>query len=148
MKKMIMALAFFAVTIANMAFAGTGGGIDGRIKKAFEKEYAGAADVQWYTFDNYVKVDFSFEGLHLMAFYNNNGDMIGLARNISFSSLPILLQLEQRKHYSNYWITSIYELVNGEGSRYYLTLENADNIIKLGSNGTANWELVKKQDKK
>ena len=144
-----MAIAFIAATIGNMAFAGSGeNGIDKRIRQAFEKEYAGAADVRWYTFDNYVKVDFSFKGLHLMGFYSDNGDMIGLARNISFSSLPIMLQLEQRKHYKDYWITEIYELVNAGGTRYYLTLENADNTVKLGSGGNSNWELIKKADKK
>lgn len=145
---MIMALAFIAVTIGNMAFAGNANEIDKRIKKAFEKEYAGAADVKWYVYDNYTKVDFSFKGLQLAGFYNNNGEMIGLARNIHFSSLPIMLQLEQRKHYSGYWITGIYELVNGEGTKYYLTLENADNTVKLGSGGSDKWELIKKEEKK
>ena len=61
MKKMIMSLAFIAITIANVAIAGTGGGeVDKRVRKAFEKEYAGAADVQWYVYDEYTKVDFTF----------------------------------------------------------------------------------------
>jgi len=147
MKKMIMALAFIAVTIGNAAFAGTGGKVDERIKRAFEKEYVGAADVKWYVYNEYIKVDFTFSGIQLVGFYNKDGRMLGVARNIYFSSLPLLLQIEQRKNYKDYWITEIYELANGDGTRYFITLENANKVIKLGSTGTDNWEVVKKQDK-
>jgi len=144
---MIMALAFIAVTIGNAAFAGTGGKVDERIKRAFEKEYVGAADVKWYVYNEYIKVDFTFSGMQLVGFYNKDGRMLGVARNIYFSSLPLLLQIEQRKNYKDYWITEIYELANGDGTRYFITLENANKVIKLGSTGTDNWEVVKKQDK-
>jgi len=148
MKKMIMVLAFIAVAIGNAAFAGTGGGeVDKRIKKAFEKEYAGAADVTWYIYDDYIKVDFSFGGMQLAGFYSKDGRMLGVARNIYFSSLPVMLQIGQRKNYKDYWITGIYELSNGDGTRYYLTLQNADRTIKLGSTGGDNWEVVKNQEK-
>ena len=147
MKKMIMALAFIAVTIGNAAFAGTGGKVDERIKRAFEKEYVGAADVKWYVYNEYIKVDFTFSGMQLVGFYNKDGRMLGVARNIYFSSLPLLLRIEQRKNYKDYWITEIYELANGDGTRYFITLENANKVIKLGSTGTDNWEVVKKQDK-
>jgi len=147
MKKMIMALAFIAVTIGNAAFAGTGGKVDERIKRAFEKEYVGAADVKWYVYNEYIKVDFTFSGMQLVGFYNKDGRMLGVARNINFSALPLMLQIEQRKNYKGYWITEIYELANGDGTRYYLTLENADKVIKLGSTGNENWEVVKKQEK-
>ena len=147
MKKMIMALAFIAVTIGNAAFAGTGGKVDERIKRAFEKEYVGAADVKWCVYNEYIKVDFTFSGMQLVGFYNKDGRMLGVARNIYFSSLPLLLQIEQRKNYKDYWITEIYELANGDGTRYFITLENANKVIKLGSTGTDNWEVVKKQDK-
>ncbi|HEV8507043.1 MAG TPA: hypothetical protein VGQ53_16645 [Chitinophagaceae bacterium] len=147
MKKMIMALAFIAVTIGNVTIAGIGGKVDERIKRAFEKEYAGAADVKWYVYDEYIKVDFSFNGMQLVGFYGKDGRMLGVARNINFASLPLMLQIEQRKNYKGYWITEIYELANGEGTRYYLTLENADKVIKLGSSGSGNWDIVKKQEK-
>jgi len=147
MKKLIMALAFIVVTIGNAAIAGPGGkDIVARIKRAFEKEYVGAADVTWYVYDEYIKVDFSYSGMQLAGFYSKDGRMLGVARNIYFSSLPLKLQIEQRKNYKGYWITSIYELSNGDGTRYYLTLENADKVIKLGSTGD-NWEVVKTKEK-
>lgn len=148
MKKLIMALAFIAVTIGNAAIAGSGGkDIDEHIKKAFEKEYAGAAGVTWYVYDNYIKVDFSFSGMQLAGFYSKDGRMLGVARNIYFSSLPLMLQIDEKKNYKGYWITEIYEFANGDGTRYHLTLENADTIVKLRSSGSDNWEVVKKQDK-
>jgi len=53
---------------------------------------------------------------------------------------------QQRKNYKDYWITEIYELSNGDGTRYYLTLENANKKIKLGSTGS-DWEVIKNQEK-
>jgi len=148
MKKMIMVLAFIAVAIGNAAIAGTGGGeVDKRIRKAFEKEYAGAADVKWYVFNEYTKVDFTLNGMQLVGFYSKEGDLLGIARNIPFSSLPLMLQIEQKKEYKDYWITEIYELSKPDGTRYYLTVENANRVIKLGSTGSDNWEIVKKQEK-
>jgi ABC-type glycerol-3-phosphate transport system substrate-binding protein len=148
MKKMIMVLAFIAVAIGNAAIAGTGGGeVDKRIRKAFEKEYAGAANVKWYVFDEYTKVDFTFNGMQLVGFYTKDGEMLGVARNIPFSSLPLMLQIGQKKDYKDYWITEIYELAKTDGTRYYLTLENANRVIKLGSTGSDNWEVVKKHEK-
>ena len=143
-----MVLAFIAVAIGNAAFAGTGGGeVDKHIRKAFEKEYAGAVNVTWYVFDDYIKVDFFFFFMQLAGFYSKDGRMLGVARNIYFSSLPLMLQIEQRKNYKDYWITGIYELSNGDGTRYYLTLENADQTIKLGSTGSNSWEVVKNKEK-
>ena len=148
MKKMIMVLAFIAVAIGNAAIAGTGGGeVDKRVRKAFEKEYAGAVDVKWYVFNEYTKVDFTLNGMQLVGFYSKEGDLLGVARNIAFTSLPLMLQIEQRKEYKDYWITEIYELSKPDGTRYYLTVENADRVIKLGSTGSDNWEVVRKQEK-
>jgi hypothetical protein len=130
-----------------VAFAGTGGKVDERIKRAFEKEYVGAADVKWYVYDEYIKVDFSFSGMQLVGFYSKDGRTLGIARNIYFSSLPIRLQIEQRKNYKGYWVTEIYELANEDGTKYFITLENADRMIKLGSTGNENWDIVKKQEK-
>lgn len=147
MKKMIMVLAFIAVAIGNAAIAGTGGGeVDKRIRKAFEKEYAGAADVKWYVFNEYTKVDFTFNGMQLAGYYSKDGEMLGVARNIPFSSLPLMLQIGQRRDYKGFWITEIYELAKNEGTKYYITVENANKVIKLGSTSN-NWEVVKVQDK-
>jgi len=145
---MIMVLAFFAIAIGNAAIAGTGGGeVDKRIRKAFEKEYVGAADVKWYVYNEYTKVDFTLNGLQLVGFYSKDGDLLGIARNIPFASLPLMLQIGQKKDYKDYWITEIYELSKPDGTRYYLTVENANRVIKLGSTGSDNWEIVKKQEK-
>ena len=149
MKKMITVVAIMAAMISNVAFAGSGGEkIDKRIKQAFEKEFSGAADVKWYAYDRYTKVDFTINSMHLMAFYNNEGESMGVARNIPYSSLPLRLQLDNKKNYKSYWITAIYELANGEGTRYYLTLENADKTIQFVSDANNSWELLNREAKK
>ncbi len=147
MKKMIMAISFIALTIGNMAFAGEKE-IDKRVKQNFEKEFAGAVDVKWYSLDDYVQVDFTFRDMRLMGYYSQDGETLGLARHITFSSLPLQLQLDVKKSYKDYWITQIYELDNKEGTRYFITIENADKSIKLGSIGSTGWGFVTSAIKK
>ena len=144
MKKMIMALAFIAFTIA--AIAGEKE-IDKRIKQSFEKEFAGAVDVTWYTYDEYIRVDFTFKDMRLVGYYNNEGETLALVRNIQFSSLPLMLQLDLKKNYKDYWISQICELSNKEGTQYYLTLENADMTTKLRSTGSNDWYVASKGTK-
>ena len=147
MKKLMITLAFIALILGNVAFAGEKG-IDKRIRQAFEKEFSGAIDVQWYSYEEYIKVEFTLNNMRLRAWYNNDGETLALIRNIQFSSLPLKLQFDLKKNYKDYWITQIYELANKEGTQYNLVLENADLAIRLHSNGSNEWEFTEKEGKK
>jgi len=146
MKKVMIALVFIAFTLGNAAFAGEKG-IDKRVRQAFEKEFAGALDVQWYPYDEYIKVDFTFNNMRLRAWYNNDGETLALFRNIQFSQLPLMLQLDLKKSYKGYWITQIYELSNEKETQYHVVLENADMAMQLRSSGNNDWKFVRKEPK-
>jgi len=45
-----------------------------------------------------------------------------------------------KKHYSEYWITDLFEMSRDSQSNYYLSLENADTKMTLRSNGDS-WEV-------
>jgi len=147
MKKIIIALVLITFMLANTAFAGEKE-ISERVQKAFEKEFAGAVDVQWSIYDDYIKVDFSLKDMRLIACYNNEGETLAVVRNIHSSLLPLLLQFDLKKIYKNYWITDLFELADSGGTHYYLTLENADGTVQLHSNGNNEWEFVRKERKK
>jgi hypothetical protein len=147
MKKMRLMIGLIAITLGSTAFAGEIG-IDKRVQKAFEREFAGALNVKWSTFENYIKVDFSLNDVPLIACYNPQGEKLAVIRNIQFSLLPLVLQFNKEKHYKDYWISQLFEMANEEGTHYFLTLENADETIRLVSHETNDWELIRKEEKK
>jgi hypothetical protein len=143
MKKMIMAMAIITFTFGNGVFAGEKE-IDKRVQQAFEKEFAGATDVHWYEYPEFIKVSFTYDDLYLIACYNSDGEKLALIRNILVSVLPLKLQINFKAEYQDYWVSLLYELSDKNGTQYNLTLENAQRIVYLRSDGNHNWQVVRK----
>ena len=146
MKKVIIALGLMAITFGNTAMAHDKE-IDKHVQQAFNKEFAGAVDVQWHPNNQYVQVDFTFNSMRLVAYYNNDGETLAVVRNISFSSLPLALQMDLKKIDKGYWITKICEVTTHDGTQYRVTLESAERTVELNSNGNSGWETIKREAK-
>lgn len=146
MKKVIIALGLMAITFGNTAMAHDKE-IDKQVQRAFNKEFAGAVDVQWYTNDKYVQVDFTYNSMRLVAYYSNDGETLAVVRNIYFSSLPLALQLDLKKFDKGYWITKICEVTTHDGTQYRVTLDSAEKTIQLSSHGISDWEIIKREVK-
>ncbi|MGZ5218902.1 MAG: hypothetical protein ACXWV6_03975 [Chitinophagaceae bacterium] len=143
MKKIIIML---AIAISSLtAFAGEEN-VSSTVLNAFNKEFAGAKEVQWTSADNYYKAGFVFNGQNVTAFYQLDGELIAMTRNISSLELPISLQTNLKNNYSKYWISDLFEISNNEGTSYYITLENADSKIVLKSDSNK-WNTFKKMAK-
>ena len=146
MKKVIIALGLMAITFGNTAMAHDKE-IDKHVQQAFNKEFAGAVDVQWHPASEYVQVEFTFNSMRLVAYYNNDGETLAVVRNIYFSSLPLALQMDLKKIAKGYWITKICEVTTHEGTKYRVTLNNAEKTVELSSNGNSGWEIIKREAK-
>ena len=147
MKKLVMAVVFIGLALGNSVFAGEKE-VGKRVLRAFQKEFIGATGVQWRAYDEYTRVDFTFNNVPLIACYSSDGVRLALIRNIMFSSLPLALQFDLGKKYKDHWVSQLYELVNSDGTQYRLTLQSADQMIHLRSNGNDDWEVVKVEEKK
>jgi hypothetical protein len=135
-----------AIAISSLtAFAGDEN-VNSTVLNAFKKEFAGAKDVQWASTDNYYKAAFVFNGQNVTAFYQVDGELIAMTRNISSLELPISLQTNLKNNYSKYWISDLFEISNNEGTSYYITVENADSKIVLKSDNTK-WNTFRKMTK-
>jgi hypothetical protein len=115
--------------------------------RSFNSEFVNASEVKWTVADLYYKAEFIFSGQYVTAYYDENGQLIAVARNISSHELPLSLQKNLNKFYTNYWITNLFELTDESGTNYYLTLENADTRMTLRSNASLGWNLFSKQNK-
>lgn len=148
MKNKILIGAFIFITGISSAFANDNREeVNSKIIRSFQKEFAGAQNAQWVTTKDFVKVTFTLNEQVVYAYYDQNGSLLGVTRNILSGQLPINLLTDFKKNYSNYWITDLFEMaVNGENV-YYLSLEDSNHKVVLKSNGTNGWDVYRKDKK-
>jgi hypothetical protein len=122
------------------SFAAPAGNGNDIILASLRKEFKTADVMGVEVRKDYTKVTFKLNSIVLFAYYNANGDLLAIVRNILSTQLPIQLLMDLKQTYSNNWITDLFEMnVNGQ-TTYYATLENSDTRITLRSDGSSNWE--------
>lgn len=144
MKKIIIML---AIAISSFTAFASDENVSSNVLSSFNKEFAGAKDVQWTTTNSYYKASFVFNDQFVSAFYQLDGELIATSRNISSLDLPISLQTSLKKNYSKYWISDLFEISTNDGTSYYITLDKADSKVVLKSSGNGNWETFRKTTK-
>jgi len=140
---MILVLAILVSTMS--AFAGNVN-VSEKVLNAFKTDFITAQEVVWSAGSNYYKATFNYNGKYVFAFYNENGELLGITRYISPVDLPLLLQNYLKKNYTGYWVSDLFEVSKNGGINYYITLENADAKIILNSSGTT-WDVFQKTKK-
>ena len=135
-----------ALSLISLSSFANGEDVSPKAVKSFNRSFKAATEVKWTITDNYFKADFALNGQYVSAFYDADGKMIALTRNISSLQLPIALQADLKKDYDCYWISDVLEVANDEGTSYYITLETADERMTLKSSGDS-WTTFKKQRK-
>lgn len=144
MKKMMLTLAIALVSFVGTAFAKpTDETVNQKVLDAFKTEFASAQNVEWVSGSNYYRAAFVYNDKHVFAYYNTDGEFLGMTRYISSVDLPLSLQISLQKNAAGYWITDLFEVSKYDTTSYYITLENAGNIVVMRSvNGSA-WEEFK-----
>ena len=132
MKKMMLTLAIAISTLS--AFAGEEK-VAPKVLDAFKNEFNTAKEVEWTVGNTYYMATFNYNDKYVFAYYNTDGILLGLTRYISSADLPMLLQNNLKKDYSDYWISDLFEMAKNGATAYYVTLENADKKIVLQSSG-------------
>lgn len=141
MKKMIITLAIAVSTLG--AFAGEEN-VSPKVLDAFKNEFNTAKEVEWTAGSNYYKAAFTYNDKHVFAYYNMDGELLGLTRYISPVDLPLNLQNSPKKSYTDYWISDLFEVAKNDGTGYYITLENADTKIILKASDGNEWSVYQK----
>jgi len=146
MKNKIIIGMFMLITSLS-AFANGAENVNESVIKSFNKEFAGARDVQWVASKDFVKATFTLNDQVTFAFYSPDGNLLAITRNIVSGQLPISLLAELKKNYNNYWIADLFEMAANNDNTYYITLENGDYKLVLKSNGTNSWDVFRKERK-
>ena len=145
MKRILLTLTLALSLISFSSFASSPE-VSAAALESFQASFKQAQNVSWTVTDRYYKASFQLNGQFIAAYYDGDGKMIGMMRNISSLQLPLGLQAELKKKYENLWISDLFEMANEEGTTYYITLENADTQLVLKSNGSE-WDTFRKQRK-
>lgn len=150
MKKLITAAVLSTVLLINAAFANKTDNhesVNFTVENAFKKEFVQAKEVSWQKTDNYYKATFKMNNEIVNAFYTPEGEMLGILHNMLSTQLPINLQTSLKKEYENYWITDLFEFSKPDDSNYFITIENADQVITLKSTNGSAWSTFSKAKK-
>ncbi len=143
MKNKITTLVLFSVITAFSAFAFPGKDkVDPQAFSTFHQKFAEARDVNWVTTDNYIQASFMLNEQQMFAFFNRNGEMVGVSRKIVGNQLPIILQTELKK-YKNGGISEMIEFATPEETAYFATIETAHHTTTLKGNRNM-WSVYKK----
>ena len=146
MKQVILSIATMLM-MGISSFAGVNDEVNQQAAKSFKKDFTNARNISWEQKQDYVKVTFSINDQVLFAYYNNNGELQAVVRNIVSEQLPINLLTDLKKDYNDYWISDLFEIASEDQTTYYVTLENANKKIVLKSDGTSNWSVFSKVKK-
>lgn len=140
MKRIVLTLAIAVSTLS--AFAGEE--VSPKVLNAFNNEFKTAKDVEWTIGTDYFRATFTYNEKHVFAYYNVNGELMGLTRYIIPADLPMLLQAELKSKYNEYWISDLFEVANSEGTAWYVTLEDADSKLVLKAIDAKSWNSYRK----
>ena len=140
MKKMILVL---AVIVSAMSAFASDEKVNAKVLQAFQTEFNVAKNVSWTTGENYFKAEFVFNNQRVQAFYSVEGELLGLTRYITLPDLPLSLQANLKKNYSDYWISDVFEVSKSDATGYYITLEDADTRLVMKSTDGEEWTVYK-----
>jgi hypothetical protein len=147
MKKTIFSLAIALVMGTSVFAANNNDEINSLAVQSFNKEFVGAKNIMWEQKADFIRATFSLNGQVLFAYYNNEGTLTAVVRNIRSEQLPLGLLTSLKNDYTKFWISELFEMASGDQTSYYITIENADKKIVLRSSGNEGWEVYSKTRK-
>lgn len=146
MKKIMLVLGLMLSVAITSAFASEVK-VSAKVLNAFKKEFSTAQEVNWAAGDNYYKASFKYNDQNIFAYYNLDGELKAVTRYISSLQLPINLLVDLKNDFNEYWVSDLFELNNDEGTHYYITLEDADSVVKMISSNGGAWRTLNKKRK-
>lgn len=147
MKKTLIALSLVLTVTAATAFAGSPDPVSEEAKLAFKKEFPGAELISWVNTGEFFKATFIFSGYRSEAYFSEEGELYGSARNIFYSQLPLAVTKAVEKRYTNTDVIEVCEITNGNGTRYLISLDAPRRKYKVQYDAGGNLLEVEKVKK-
>ncbi len=147
MKKLMTAVVLSTVLLVNAAFANKTGNVNYKVENAFNQEFAQAKEVNWQKTNNFFRASFKMNDEIMTAYFTPDGELMGVIHNMLSNQLPINLQTSLKKEFDGYWISELFECAKPDSHSYFVTLNNADQVITLQSVDGTSWSVYSKTKK-
>ena len=131
MKKLILSLSLALTVTAASLSAAEPNPSNEAANATFKKEFPGAELISWSNTGTFLKAIFIYAGYRSEAYFNEDGELQGSARNIFYSQLPLAVTKSVEKRFENPDVLEVCEITLGNGTSYVLRLESAGRKYKL-----------------
>lgn len=143
MKKFFVTAAL-AIGLVSMSFA-SDVKIHKRVQSAFQKEFATAFNPRWESVGSGIlHVTFTQNSEVMDAYYNEEGQLISVARYVSREQLPMLVTKTINERLGSAELSQIRELVNENETSYLVTAKKENGTVVARIYTTGGYQVVKR----
>jgi hypothetical protein len=115
---------------------------------SFQKTFKDVDSVEWELTGGLFKAKFVYNERLAYAFFNEQGELLCIARSTSMQQIPPMLQSSFQIKFPDVTIRDAFEISGQTGISYYLTIIKNGKKIILKSSGMENWFVFSKEKKK
>jgi len=130
MKRSIIVFSAILIVITATAFVGAKPG-GNPAEATFQKEFSGATNVKWTEGKDVISVSFVLSDSRIIAYFTNEGDLLGTERNVLLNQLPLAVVREINNRYGNAPIADIIEYTSGVNTFYGMYVDTPTKHLKL-----------------
>ena len=143
MKKIIVALSLLLTVGITSAFADEPK-VNPSVLASFQKEFSFVTDAKWTVGNEYSKAVFILADRRIEAYFSNEGEYLGAARDLIFNQLPMAVINAMNKRFGTIGVYEIVEHAIGEETFYYMTVEYANKILRIEATPSGGLSIIKK----
>lgn len=142
MKKLIL-LAVILISVSSFSYAIE---VNQKVLTSFKKDFNTAVNVQWKSFDadGLYEAMFTYNREQVIAYYNEEGELVNTARYICKANLPILVSKQIEEKYADYLYRTVIECNNNKEITYLITLVGTQKSLIISASPAGNLNVLKK----
>lgn len=145
MKKFKIVLTAIVMLLTVTSFAGEPEKVTSLVKAAFENDFSKASHVSWQRSNDFYFASFTLNNVNVDAAYTEKGELVGTSRRITAEQMPLSISLAIAKKYEGYLVDkSVVELTFEGVTRYYVTVSNQSQALKLKCYSNGELEVERK----
>ena len=143
MKKILVALSLLLTVGMTSAFANDPK-VNPSVLASFQKEFSFVTDAKWIVSDEYSKAVFILADRRIEAYFSNEGEYLGSARDLIFNQLPMAVINSMNKRFGPIGVYEIVERSIGAETFYYMTVEYANKTLRIEATPSGGLSIIKK----
>lgn len=138
MKKLLFIAAATLVSLTSFATPKPGADVHVKAVKHFEVNFKHANAIEWKTTKEFTKATFLLDGEKCNAFYDAEGNALGMSKAVSSRTLPKNAMKTIEKKYKDYAMIEAIEFQNDSERCYYVSMDNEKktDVLKVTFDGS------------